>query len=109
MHRSRGQPGSTFSHGAPCSHCQINHLEAAGADLSSTLVDCDGIRDALWTPTLTVQVNERIDVPALAQVAGWVIIACGIQAKAGDPDSGVLLPEFIKTDDAADRIVASPL
>ena len=84
----------------------VDHTETGHAQRGAVFINGDGVRDGIRASPVSVEVNERADIPFPAEPISGVVVMCGVQADIPDRDVRVKSPEFPEGDNGADAVVA---
>ena len=79
----------------------VDHTEPGHAQRGAVLINGDGVRDGIRASPVSVEVNERPDIPFLAEPISGIVVMCGVQADIPDRDVRVKSPEFPEGDNGA--------
>ena len=80
----------------------VDHAETGPTQRGADFTNGDGI----WASPVSVEVNERPDIPFLAEPISGVVVMGGVQADIPDRDVRVKCPEFPEGNNGADAVIA---
>lgn len=87
---------------APVDHAQACHTQG-----SAVFVNRDGIRDGRGSAAVFIEVNERTDLPLVAEPIGGIVVMGRVQTEVTDVDIRVQGLELTQGDDGADAVMPS--
>ena len=107
MHFAAGQWAAPFTGMLLFTVSPVDHTQAGHAKGRAVRVNGDGVRDGIRAAPVSVEVNERADVPFLAEAISGIVVMGGVQAEVPDRDIRVKRLEFPEGDNGAYAVVAS--
>ncbi len=85
----------------------VDHAESSHAQGCAIFVNGEGIRDGCRASAVVVEVDERVDVPFVAEAIGGIVVMGRVQAEICDGDVRVDCPKFTQTEDGAHTVMSS--